>query len=140
MMIDARALVSGSSAGPLLVLHEPLSLWGGLDFCSGAIIDRNHPQCGVVISGHIVAMPYARGSSSSSSALLEAARQGNAPAAILLQRADPILTIGALVAEELYRKVIPILLVEQQDWGILLNRSSARICALDEAHCRIDVE
>jgi uncharacterized protein len=47
-------------------------------------------------------MPSARGSSSSSSVLAECIRLGTAPAAILLERPDPIVLIGVLVALELY--------------------------------------
>lgn len=121
MLIAARALTPGRAAGPLLLLSEPLSLWGGLDLRTGAIIDRTHPQCGLAIAGRIVAMRSARGSSSSSSALVEAARAGVAPAALILGLHDPILTIGALVAADLYGIEIPLLVVEERDWPVLVN-------------------
>lgn len=119
MLIEAEALAPGRACGQLLVLDEPLSLWGGFDIESGAIIDRTHPQCGTVISGRIVAMQSARGSSSSSSALVEAARLGLAPAAIVMTRGDPILCIGSLVAAELYGVEIPIVVVDAERWPML---------------------
>jgi hypothetical protein len=90
------------------VLAEPLSLWGGLDPATGEIIDPHHPQQGVSVAGRVVIMPAARGSSSSSSILAEAARAGTAPAAILLGEPDLILAIGAAVAAELYGVVVPV--------------------------------
>lgn len=53
-------------------------------------------------------MPAGRGSSSSSSVLAEAIRRGTAPAAIVLATPDPILAVGALVAESLYGGRCPI--------------------------------
>ncbi len=104
-----RVLVPGRASGPLLVLEEPLSLWGGLDPDTGVVIDRLHPQCGASLRGHIVAMPHGRGSSSSSSVLAEALRLGSAPAGFILSEPDGILVIGALVAHRLYGVECPIL-------------------------------
>jgi predicted aconitase with swiveling domain len=139
MLIEARMLTPGYAAGPLLLLDEPLSLWGGLDLRTGAIVDRTHPQCGVVVAGRIVAMRSARGSSSSSSALVEAARVGVAPAALILGRHDPILTIGALVTADLYGIEIPVLVVEERDWPVLVNGVGLAIEARDnQARITID--
>jgi predicted aconitase with swiveling domain len=103
-----RALVKGRAAGELLRLTEPLSLWGGLDPETGMIIDASHPQTGRCMTGAIVAMPYGRGSSSSSSILAEALRLGTGPAGFILDATDSILVIGSLVANRLYETVCPI--------------------------------
>ena len=115
-MIAARMLIPGVVSAELCLLSRPLSLWGGYDVHAGAIIDETHPDRGLRLAGKILAMEQARGSSSSSSALVEAARCGTAPAAILLGRLDPILAIGSLVAMELYGIAIPIALVAAADW------------------------
>lgn len=116
MTIMARALTPGTAQGQLALLSSPLSLWGGLDLASGAICDVNHPEHGRSVAGNILAMTSARGSSSSSSALVEAVRRGTAPAAIILGRIDPILVIGSLVAADLYGIAVPILLVAEESW------------------------
>ena len=85
-----------------LRLTEPLSFWGGIDPESGRIIDANHPQVGESISGKILRMPHSRGSSSSPSVLAEALRLGTGPAAIVLDRPDPMVVLGAVVARLLY--------------------------------------
>jgi predicted aconitase with swiveling domain len=131
MLIAAQALTPGRASGPLLLLDEPLSFWGGLDLHSGTIVDRTHPQCGTVIANRIVAMKSSRGSSSSSSALVEIARMGLAPAAILLTRHDPILTIGALVAADLYGLEIPLLICAEASWPLLRNGMEVDIAAED---------
>lgn len=93
---------------PALVLTEPLSLWGGIDPRTGRIVDVHHPQRGASIAGRVLVMPSGRGSSSSASVLAEAARAGTAPAAILMREPDLILSVGAVVATELYRVDIPV--------------------------------
>ncbi|HWC41852.1 MAG TPA: haloacid dehalogenase type II [Actinomycetota bacterium] len=109
--LRGRALLAGEAAGPALVLEAPLSLWGGLDPHSGRLCDHHHPQLGATIAGHILVMPSGRGSSSSSSVLAEAIRLGTAPAAILLAEPDEILLLGALVADHLYDRACPIVVL-----------------------------
>lgn len=126
MMFEAHALTPGQTEGKLLLLDTPLSLWGGVDLHTGEIVDRTHPQHGTLIEKRIVAMTGARGSSSSSSALVELARAGHAPAAIILGQYDPILVMGALVADELYGIKIPII-VWQAEWNELRQGQAVRI-------------
>lgn len=136
MIAEARALTSGSQEGQLLLLDTPLSLWGGVDLQSSEIVDRTHPQRGTLIAKRILAMRAARGSSSSSSALVEIARVGQAPAAIILGQYDPILVMGALVADELYGVKIPIVLWEGA-WEALIQNQRLRVAA-DESRARIE--
>lgn len=106
-----QALVAGVARGNALVLTDPLSLWGGLDPDSGAIIDAHHPHRGIVITGHVLVMPFGRGSSSSASTLLEAVRLRTHPTAILLAEPDEILMLGAIVARALYAITLPVAVV-----------------------------
>ncbi len=97
--------------GRALVLDEPLSLWGGMDPATGEVIDVHHPQRGASLAGRVVVMRSGRGSSSSASVLAEAVRAGTAPAAIVLAEPDLILAIGATVAEELYGRAVPVVVL-----------------------------
>jgi predicted aconitase with swiveling domain len=106
-----RVLSPGDASGAALVLSEPLSLWGGMDPATGRVIDAHHPQHNELVSGRVLVMASARGSSSSSSILAESVRARTAPAAILLSEVDLILPIGASVAEELYGRRVPIVLL-----------------------------
>ena len=124
---DGRVLVPGTARGDLFLLGGPLSMWGGLDPESGEIIDRRHPQSGDVLTDRVVAMPFGRGSSSSSAVLLEAVRLGTAPAAFLLLETDPILALGATVARELYGQGPPILVLEESDYHRLEDGKAAQI-------------
>lgn len=108
MTIAATAFASGEADAPTIVLSAPLSFWGGIDVATGRIIDRSHPDRGTVITGRILVMPGARGSSSSSSVFAESIRRGTGPAGIVLSVPDPILTVGALVAHSLYGVQCPV--------------------------------
>jgi predicted aconitase with swiveling domain len=90
------------------VLTRPLSFWGGIDAESGRIIDRTHPQAGACVTGTVLVMPAGRGSSSSSAVLAECIRRGTAPVALVLADPDPILVVGALVAQALYGRICPV--------------------------------
>jgi predicted aconitase with swiveling domain len=105
---SARAYAGGEAEGVALVLGGPLSFWGGVDVNTGDVIDHSHPDLGKNITGKILVMPSGRGSSSASSVLAETLRRGTGPAGIILATADPILTVGALVAESLYGLRCPI--------------------------------
>jgi predicted aconitase with swiveling domain len=113
--VSGRAIAPGSARGLALVLDEPLSLWGGLDPATGRVIEPRHPQHGSPVSGRILVLPAARGSSSSASVLAEAVRAGTAPAGILVGEPDLILAIGAAVAEELYGIQLPIVVADQAE-------------------------
>ena len=116
--MHARAvLIAGEASGQVVALSEPLSFWGGVHESEGTVIDVHHPQHGVSLAGRVLIMPSGRGSSSSSSVLAEVIRAGVGPSAIVLATADPILVIGALVAEALYGTVVPIVTLAPEDYA-----------------------
>lgn len=124
-VIRARRLVGGVASGEALVGGEPLSFWGGYDYHTGEIIDPHHPLRGLVAAGRILAIPYTRGSSTTTEVLLEAIRAGTAPAAILTTGVDSFFALASIVAEEMYGAGIPIVALEPADFESL--RSGQRI-------------
>lgn len=124
-----RVLVEGTARGRLLRLDEPLSLWGGLDPSSGRIVDPRHPQHGETVTGRILALPVGRGSSSASSVLLEAVRQGTAPTGILLREVDGILALGAAVARELYGRHPAVMVLDPETYDRLVDGEPVEITA-----------
>ena len=125
--MKGRLLAPGVAEGTALVLREPLSLWGGLDPASGVVIDARHPQRGESVIARVLVMPAARGSSSSSSILAEAVRAGTAPAAILLGEPDLILAVGAAVADELYGRQVPVVLLTREELGGIADGARVRV-------------
>jgi predicted aconitase with swiveling domain len=128
--LEGRALTRGEAEGPVAAI-APLSFWGGYDPEHGAVIDRSHPACGRSLTGTILVMSSGRGSSSSSSVLAEAIRLGTAPAAIVLSDADAILVTGALVAETLYGRACPVLVLAPAEHRQLAGARRARVVARD---------
>ena len=112
----ARAIVPGSAAGPALVSKEPLSFWGGVCPRTGEIIDRRHGLSGANVAGKVFVLPAGRGSSTSSATLMQSIKAGVAPAAIINLSVDPMLALGAIVSEELYRQTVPIVILEEEDF------------------------
>lgn len=114
-----------------MVLDEPLSFWGGLDPGTGRVIDHRHPQVGAELAGRILVMPAGRGSSSSSSVMAEAVRAGTAPAAIVLKHPDPIVALGAVVAEELFGHAPPVVVVDDDVYAGITTGRRIRVEAPD---------
>jgi len=125
--VRGRVVVRGGAAGTVLATDTRLSLWGGLDVERAMIIDRHHPLVGEVITGRILVLPGGRGSSSSSAMLLETIVSGNGPAALLLGDRDDVLTIGAVVAEELFERTMPVLELDAEAFAAALAARTARI-------------
>ena len=136
MTFSGRAYAAGEAEGATMILAEPLSFWGGIDVDTGAIIDRSHPDRGRTVTGAVLVMPGGRGSSSSSAVLAEAIRRGTAPAAIVLQVADPILTVGALVAQSLYGIRCPIVVCQIAE---VKAGARVRVHASDNGEAQIEV-
>lgn len=112
--LAGNPVVPGSAEGVALVAAEPLSFWGGLNTATGEIVDRRHELSGRIVTGHVFVLPRGKGSSTASACLLESIRAGTAPAAIITSRIDPVLALGAIVADELYGRSVPIVVLPEE--------------------------
>lgn len=92
-----------------LVLSEPISFWGGVSPVSGTLTDPRSPNHNRSLNGVALFIAHLRGSSSTSSVLLELIYRGLAPAAIILDSPDAILALGAIIGREMGWKSPPIL-------------------------------
>jgi predicted aconitase with swiveling domain len=92
-----------------VVLAEPISFWGGVSSVNGTLIDPRSRDHNRAIAGAALFIGELRGSSSGSSVLLELIHRGRAPAAIILDSADAILALGAIVGREMGWKSPPLL-------------------------------
>ena len=83
-------------------------------------------------------MPFGRGSSGGSSVIAEGIRAGTAPSAILLLEPDEIVTLGAIVADELYGESMSVvgLAVRWGSWRFLRSCDvRLGIMILQDNHC-----
>lgn len=124
-VLTGDTLVPGNACARTIVLSKPLSFWGGYDSGAGLIVDRGHPMAGRSLAGRIMVMPHAKGSSSSSSVLAEAVRNGTGPVGIVLKERDLIISIGAIVAAELYAIAVPVVCVADEVYDAIAAASGA---------------
>ena len=118
-MIRGRAVVAGAAEGEALVTSDALSFWGGYDFHTGEIIDKHHPLAGVRAAGRILAVPFSKGSSTTTAVLLEAVRAGTAPAAIVTTGTDSFFALASIVADVMYGKRFPVIALDADDFASL---------------------
>ena len=126
-VIAGRAIVAGEAEGLALVTSEALSFWGGYDFNTGTIIDAHHPLVGVHAAGTILAVPFSKGSSTTTAVLLESVRAGTAPAAILTTGVDSFFALASIVADVMYGKSFPVIALEAPDFNALVTGDQLRV-------------
>ena len=131
-VIQGRVVVPGEAAGQLLFSDQPLSFWGGYDAATGEVIDRRHPLSGQIAAGRVLAIPFTKGSSTTTAVLLEAVRAGVAPAAILTAGTDAFLALASIVAEEMYGRPVPIIALSAEDFNLLVDAGWAEVSAEGE--------
>ena len=119
LTITGKPVIAGSAKGVALVSAEPLSFWGGYDWKSGEITDRRHPLSGSNAKGKILAIPFTRGSSTTTAVLLEAIRAKTAPVAIITTATDFFFALASVVADELYTQPLPLVAVSKSDFAHL---------------------
>ncbi len=119
-------LLPGSAEGRVLKLPS-LSLWGGVDPATGKLTDPALPHCGDSVKDRVLMIGEPVGSSSSSAVLLELLHAGNAPAAIVLGRADAIVALGVLVAREMGWATIPIVVMAPSDQAKISDGEAMKI-------------
>lgn len=127
IVVQGEVVEAGEVSGELLVSTEPLSFWGGYDHETGMIIDQRHPLAGQPAAGRILALPFTRGSSTTTAVLLEAIRAGTAPAAILTTAPDSFFALASIVADELYQTPLPLLVLSADDFAQLQSGDYAKL-------------
>jgi predicted aconitase with swiveling domain len=125
--LHGRVIIPGEARGKALVGKEPLSFWGGYDWKSGEIIDRRHVLSGSSARDKILAIPFTRGSSTTTAVLLEAIRARTAPAAIITTDTDFFFALASVVAEELYGSPLPLVALAEQDFDQLKTDDEVQI-------------
>ncbi|GAB7015981.1 DUF126 domain-containing protein [Methanogenium cariaci] len=97
--IQARGISAGIGSGAVLVSSEPISFLSGVDPETGVVIESGHPLEGQSIAGKVLAFPYGKGSTVGSYVIYALRRNNMAPSAIINTEAEPIIAVGAIIAE-----------------------------------------
>lgn len=127
--LTGRVIVAGQVRGRALVATEPLSFWGGYDYHTGTIIDQRHPLAGQRAAGRVLALPFTRGSSTTTAVLLEAVKAGTAPAAIITTAPDAFFALASIVADEMYAQPLPVVVLSDHDFARLETGQQITIAA-----------
>lgn len=122
-----RSILGGSAHGPVIATKEALSFWGGVDPATGCVIDVHHPLHGTCLTGGILMMPSSRGSCTGSGVLLDLVLTGRAPAALVFSEAEDVLTLGALIASEMFGMPLPVLRLGPEAFAALSCAKTAKI-------------
>ncbi|MFA5396561.1 MAG: DUF126 domain-containing protein [Methanomicrobiales archaeon] len=99
LTIQARGISAGVGSGAVLVSSEPISFLSGVDPETGMVIESGHPLEGQSIAGKVLAFPYGKGSTVGSYVIYALKRNNVAPSAIINTEAEPIIAVGAILAE-----------------------------------------
>jgi predicted aconitase with swiveling domain len=97
--LRGRCIVEGRCKAEALVSMKPISFLGGVDPADGKIIEKNHDLCGQCIKDKVLCFPHGSGSTVGSYVLYSLARKNLAPKAIVNETADPVVVVGAIIAD-----------------------------------------
>ena len=125
----AHGVQAGTAQGRILATTEALSFWGGVDPATGVIIDVHHPLHGQSLTGRILMMPSSRGSCTGSGVLLDLALTGRGPAALIFSGNEDVLTLGALIAAEMFGCNLPVLRLSDAAYTALAAADATQITA-----------
>jgi len=94
-----RVIKEGQARGIALVSHEAISFFGGVDPESGIITEPSHKLEGQSVAGCILVFPKGKGSTVGSYTLYRLKKRGLAPAGIINAESEPIVAVGAIIAD-----------------------------------------
>jgi predicted aconitase with swiveling domain len=114
--ILARVVKAGQAEGEALVSPEPIGFLGGVDPDTGVVIEAGHPLEGQRIAGRVLVFPTGKGSTVGSYTLYRLARAGLAPAAIINAEADPVVAVGAIIADIPMVDQVEVSRIRTGDW------------------------
>ena len=131
-----RAILSGVAKGPLLSTDQPVNFTAAftkphnvVPAWRAVVRDRHHPWFGINIKGKVLAVPACIGSTLTGLVLLDMVRLKAGPAAIIVDKADTLLTSGIILSEVWYERAVPI--VEYPSAEIRATFDDGQMLAVD---------
>ncbi|AOF00515.1 MULTISPECIES: aconitase X swivel domain-containing protein [Serratia] len=99
MKLQARPLNPGWVVAEVFLVEQAFSFIGDFDPQTGALLIPHHPRYGESLAGKALVCPGGKGGTMAPFLIYEAFQQGNAPAAIICNHADPILFESAMAID-----------------------------------------
>ena len=87
-----------SIEGTMLLSRKPVSFLGDIDVETGEVVAGDSDVFGERIAGKIFAFPSGRGSTVGTYTILQLAKNGKAPEAIINRRTESIIVAGAVIS------------------------------------------
>ncbi len=129
VVIPAKPIVKGQVEAEVLFSRSPISFIGGVDPQTGLIRDPLNDCQGQSMADKIYVFPFGKGSSGAGLVLLELARVGKAPLAMINLRTDSVVLTGPLICREFYQKLIAVVNVDEAGMDQLATAKRVRIDA-----------
>ncbi|ADC64296.1 protein of unknown function DUF126 [Ferroglobus placidus DSM 10642] len=99
MRIKARGVSKGFARGEALVSKSKISFLGDVDAKSGVVVDKNSDIYGESVANKVLVFPSGKGSTVGTYVLLQLKKNGVAPLAIINEKTEVIIAVGAIIAE-----------------------------------------
>jgi predicted aconitase with swiveling domain len=97
-ILHGRGIVEGLCRAKALVSTKPISFLGDVDPATGRIVEKRHDLYGESVMDRVLCFPHGHGSTVGSYVLYALAKKGLAPKAIINRKADPVIVVGAVIA------------------------------------------
>jgi phosphomecalonate degydratase small subunit len=97
--LQGRVICEGKAEGKALVSSTPMSFFGGVDPETGVVTERGHELQGQSVKGRVLVFPSGKGSTVGSYIMYRLKKSGSAPCAILNQKCETIVAVGAIISE-----------------------------------------
>lgn len=99
VLFRGRSISPGTASGEVLLCKDAISFLGDIDPKTGIFVAPKHAIEGKDISGKVLVFPQGKGSTVGSYVLLQLAKNGHAPAAMINLEAEPIIVVGAIISK-----------------------------------------
>ena len=99
MKIKGRSISKGVASGKALISKQKISFLGAVDPVTGIIMDKSLDIYGEEITNRILIFPGGKGSTVGSYVIYQLKKHGKSPCAMIVQRVDTIVAVGAIIAE-----------------------------------------
>ncbi|MHC1573267.1 MAG: DUF126 domain-containing protein [Candidatus Syntropharchaeales archaeon] len=97
-MVKARAISGGKAEGEVIITRDAISFLGSVDPATGTVVEEGHELYGKKISGRVLVFPEGKGSTVGSYVIYQLKKRGLAPVAMINQRSEPIVALGAIIS------------------------------------------
>jgi predicted aconitase with swiveling domain len=96
MKLRGRVINGGKVKAEAVVLDVPFSFIGDFDPDTGQLAIEGHRLCGESLANKVLVCPTGKGGTIAPFIAYQALKKGNAPAAILCEKAEPLLCESAI--------------------------------------------